>query len=131
MPQKKPILNYLVVAGRTLQDSATNRWSYIDLFDTILIPEGADTATQSFVVAGRLDNVTAGPSQTQVTITAPDDELAASIELSGQLEAGSVNMNAIFELIKFEKAGRYHLHVTYNGKQLDDDSRFYFDVKKL
>lgn len=126
-----PELGFLLTANKALQDSITRQWSFIDITNAFFMPKSLNFLYQTVHVGGRILNVPAGLNKTVVSIVDPEYKLVIAQELSGQLTQGDVDFAARFNLVKFEKLGRYHLKVIHNGVPLKDDDKFYFQVQKL
>lgn len=126
----KPTLSYLLTAFRSFQDSSSGMWSYIDVFNTLIIPSSLEVAVQTIYVAGKINNVPSGPADVKVAIHGANGELIAEVNMKASLLEGDLNLNVEFKNIILASIGRYMISVHFNGKKLVDGNRYYFEVKK-
>lgn len=125
-----PALAYLFLCADAIQDKTTFKWTFINCFDLFIISTGLEFTIQNFRVAGKLNNVPAGTTNTEIRIVDKKEKIIATSVLSGLLEQGDVQFAAVFNLVKFDKPGRYFFRTYFGGKKLADGNRYYFDVIK-
>jgi hypothetical protein len=122
---------FLVGAGRIIQDTISNKYSYIDLFDMIIIPKENDFWYQTFYVGGKLQVSQSQKYVIEVKIEDPNKTIIGSVLFpETDLVTGEVPLSAFFALVKVSNAGRHYIRVSVNGEEIKDD-RFAFEVVKL
>lgn len=126
----KPTLAYLFLCADAIQDSFSSKWTYVNCFDLFIITKGLEFSIQNFRVGGRINNVPNGTIGTEIKIVDKDEKVLATSMLSGELVEGDVQFAAIFNLVKFDKPGRYYLRTYFGGKKLVDGNKYYFNVIK-
>ena len=119
-------------AGRIIQDSFRKKYSYIDIFDLINIPQGFEYFYQAFYIGGKLTASQPGTYDIQIRIEDKKGKLLTEVDYKKvDLIAGEVPISSFFDLVKFVEAGRYYIRVSVDGKKIKDDDKFYFDVIRL
>ena len=125
-----PTLCYLLSANRSIQDIASKKFTLIDVFTTITIPKDQAFTLQSFVVAGRLTDVSLGVFKADVKIVdASGNVLQVSI-LEGNITLRDLSFVAGFNFVRMDKPGKYFLKMSVNGKELRDENRFFVEIIK-
>jgi len=125
-------ISFLICAGRIIQDGMTKKYSYIDLFDQIIIPTGNDSFYQTFFVGGKLSVYKNSRYLVEVKIEGPNKKVIGKVSFpEADLVTGDVPLSAFFALVKFTDAGRHYIRVSVNNEDLKDGNKFYFDVVKL
>lgn len=127
---KEPSVSYLLTTGKIIQDSASGKFSFIDVFDIIVIPKNDPSTIQSFSIGGKLMNAKAGILSVDVKILNPKGEVLSKMPLSGKVNGGDVELSVLFPIVEFKDEGVYLLKVSMDGKDLPDDNKFYFKVRK-
>lgn len=131
MSNMESYVSYLVATTRVMRDANKNGlFSFIDVFESLVIPKKLESATQSFTVAGKIYTDKAGFLKINVSVLNPKKEILNTVELSGDFVVGVIHISATFNLITFTTVGKHFLKVSINGKQLEDNDKFYFDVIK-
>jgi hypothetical protein len=130
MPTQNPAISFLIFAGSAIKDAYTGKWSYINVFDEIVIPSNLEFFYQSFYIGGRINHVPAGDSTTEIQLLDPNGSIFASQKLTGTLVAGDVGFAADFDLVKFEILGKYKVNLIFNGHALSTSSKTYVTVSK-
>ena len=125
-----PLLSYLLVCGRVIRDEYIGGlFTYLDIFEVVLIPKGQTSTVRSFVVVGKLNAAKSGLLNIEVKIIDPDKNEFAKSVIVGPAAMGDTEIAARFDLLTFQKTGRYTLQVTVDGTPLEDGGRYYFEVK--
>lgn len=126
-------ISYLLCAGRVIQDTVTGKYSYIDIFDRIMLLKDQKSIWQAFYIAGKLSNIQAGKYNIEVQIIDPESKEFGKVTfVSRDLVAGDATFSAYYALLNVEKVGRYNIKILINGKVLVDKvNRYYFDVVRL
>jgi hypothetical protein len=130
MPTQNPAISFLIFAGSAIKDVYTGKWSYINVFDEIVIPSNLEFFYQSFCIGGRINHVSAGDSTTEIQLLDPNGNIFASQELTGTLVTGDVGFAANFDLVKFEILGKYKVNLIFNGHVLPTSNKTYIAVSK-
>jgi hypothetical protein len=130
MSTKKTSVAFLIFANRVIQDAISGKWSYIDVFDEIVIPASLDYFYQSFNIGGRLNNVPAGETKMELRLIDPNDLVFATQVLTGTLQKGDVGLTAAFNLLKFVLPGIYTLQIFFNGAELPTSNKYHIKVSK-
>lgn len=124
-------LSYLIPVGKIIQDKITGKFSFIDIFDTFTIPPNLNFLYQSFFIAGKISDIKAGKHKIDISIVDPEEKEFATIHFPERdVVHGDVPLTAFFNIVKFEKIGRYHIKAFVDDEELKGHSKFYFDVKK-
>ncbi len=131
----KDQLLYMLACGRLIQDSATNIYTYIDVFDTIFLnppdpknPKEQVTTYQTFWVIGRIYIHEKETFKGNIKIIDPNGETFNESPLLGEVEPGILNVTGYFNLAPFVIPGRYKLELYKDGKKMKDNDNYYFDV---
>lgn len=126
-----PTISFLLPSQRGIKDASTGMWSYMDVFESITIPEGLEFTVNDFHIGGKINNVTKGPVEVIVKVLNPDNKTHTEVPMAGEVvQDGDMSINAIFRNIQFTVPGRYLIKVYFKGKVLPDQDRHYFEVKR-
>jgi len=124
-------LSYLLVANRSIQDSSTSKFTFVDIFDNLTILEGLNEVIHSFSIGGRFLDCPGGPVSIAVQLIGPDGkEYGTPTIVSGAVEPGDVHFAANFPYFTFSRPGRYTCKVTYNVTEFYEPDRFCINVTK-
>lgn len=124
-------ISYLVGAGRIIQDARSKRYSHIDLFDLVIIPQGNDSWFQTFYIGGKLNVYQDGKYTIEIKIEDPDKKIIGTASFpETSLVVGQAPLSAFFSLVKFSTQGKHIIRVSINGEIIQDD-KYYFDVIKI
>ncbi len=127
----KTQVSYLLTTGRVVKDEYKGGlYSYIDIFESILIPKNQNFWIQSFVVAGKIYTSKNGLLNIEVSILDPENIEFKTNKLSGTFVVGDIEVTTAFNLMKFEKLGRYLIKIKVDGELLEDNDKFYLEVVK-
>jgi hypothetical protein len=123
-------LAFLFASGTVIQDTNTKKFTFINTFSAFIIPKTSEFVYQSFVVAGRILDVTHGNNTIEIKIIDQDGQKIASVILSGESKTNDVDIVARFDLVKISKIGKYFLKASLNNVDLEDNNKFYLDCTK-
>ena len=123
-------LSYLLTCGRVIKDQTTQFFTYLDVFDVLVIPKGNEFLIQSFWIAGKLYLDTSGKVEAKIKFIYPDGTESAPSSVNGIVNPGYLQITAYFNMIKFTQIGRYHLKINFQGEDLETSDKFYFEVVK-
>lgn len=116
-------LLHILTCSRVITDAQTRLPSYIEVFNTITIPKNLGFWYQTFFVAGTLNNDFKGYAKGAITISGPDG-FNRSSPLEGEVSPGYVPFNAMFDSVKFEKAGKYLITMKFQDKELVTEEKY-------
>ena len=126
MPHK---LLYLVTCYSILKDENNfGSETYLNVFARIVIPKGSQFVAPTFWIGGRVTNTETKVFTAVIKIIGPEKNTVATSELSGHVNPGSIDVSTIFNFIKFEQPGTYTIKMEVDGKDLEDDDRYFFEV---
>ncbi len=123
-------LSYLLTCGRVIKDQNTQFFTYLDVFDMLVIPKGSEFLIQSFCVAGKLHLDISGQVEAKIKFIYPDGTESIPSSVSGIVNPGYLEITASFNMVKFSQIGKHYLKVNFQGEQLETSNKFYFEVIK-
>lgn len=123
-------LSYLIAANKVIRDEHTKNPTFVDVFTVLQIPPNVSAIFPTVTIAGRLLGVGGGLLSILVKIVDSEGKIVAIQPLSGILVPGDAYITALFPPVKFDRVGRYFLKVAIDGKDIEDNGRFYIDVIK-
>ena len=131
---KDVVVSYLFPTLRAIEDQPTNKWSYIDAFTIIKLPEDVRFLYQSFYIVGKVKNLPIGEIDGNVTIYKPDNKVLSTIEIKGSVSRSVIAPNSnitdvvvFFQSIRFEDVGTYRYSLTVGNNKFND-ARYTFEV---
>lgn len=127
----KPVLSYLFVATNSVQDINSKKFTFIDIFSLIYILKDQPFTLHNFVVGGRIFGLTPGRFTGIVKVIDPTGVTLQSSTLEGEIKFGDLSFSAAFNLVKIEKTGRHFLRFSFNGEDLLDENRYFFEALRL
>jgi hypothetical protein len=122
MPKLKPTLAYLIATDSVIQDSTSNKYSYIGIFQQIKIPKTIGFYYADFAIVGRISNIKIGKISARIEIIGPDKQLLSRAELNGNIDSNEANLRANFNGIKFAQLGTYTYRLIYDGITYGDET---------
>lgn len=120
----------MVACSSIIRDETSKKFTYVDVFQALVIPKGIDSYPLFFAVGGRLLGVQPGLANVVLKLQYEDGEVLANSKLSGEVLGGDLDVSARFDLVPITKAGKYYIKVEYNGVAIQDNDRFYIVVTK-
>lgn len=123
-------LAYLFPAAKIIQDAATKKYTYVDIFSTIFIPKDSPSIPQFFSVGGRILGIEGGDVSVDIRVVHENGTEVATVLLSGNVKKGDLDIAANFGPVTIDKIGKHFLKINYNEVALNDGDRFYFLVEK-
>ena len=124
-------LTYLLTCARVMRDQPTQLFSYMDVFDALYIPQPAGFWIQTFYIAGKLYVAETKHIKIEMSFLYPNGQRSEPSSVEGEANPGYLQFSGNFNSIKFTEPGRYYLKVKIDGKELEIEDRFYFDVIRL
>ena len=125
------VVSYLIACESILVDNITSRPTLVGIFDILVIPKGQEKLLYSFMVGGKIFSSGGGELNVKIKILGPDNKLFRYVDLRNNVGKGDVDIRSVFPLVEFTLSGRYMLKIEVNGKECDDDNKYYFEVLKL
>ncbi len=123
-------LAYILACSRAIADKYSGLNSFIDVFDTLTIPQGAPSTIQTFSVVAKVLQVDPGAVSFKVVILDPNNDVKSSVVITGDSQKlDDINLIAGFNFVNFSMKGKYTIYVEANGVKLQPDNLFYFWVK--
>ena len=122
---------YFLLCEKAIQDKNSNKNSFIDVYDKIIILKGVEQAYRDLVVVAKLIESQKGEF-VNVKIRILHEEDSAELckgELEGPSSGESVNLIFHFHTIKIDKVGKYFFDVEVNDSRIDTGN-FFFQVLK-
>ena len=110
----------------------SGRYSVVDVFDQINGAPGSTEVVGLFTVFGKLRGFPSGKAAIAVGLypegdDTPEYEVIADLE---DVKAGDIDVAMEFAFVKLTRVGRYYIRVYYNQKRLDDNNKYFFNVKR-
>ena len=121
-------LSYLLTCGRVIKDQNTQFFTYLDIFDALVIPRGQDFLIQSFWIVGKLNLDINGKVEAKIKLIYPNGTESSPSIVTGDVHPGFLQIAAYFNMIRFTQVGRYYLKINLQGEELETSNKFYFDI---